>query len=158
MRVVMSVAIGLTLLLPTGQALTQSALEANPPDGQICSRSDDEGLGSRPAERGGRSARRVDGRAVALEDGPRDGGVAVRGDKVGHEWLRYTTEFADAVFHVEFRFTKLDGEPAYNAGVFIRSSADGAIWHQAQATPAGGFLFGSTLVNGTASASTRGTS
>jgi hypothetical protein len=44
--------------------------------------------------------------------------------------------------------TKLEGEPAYNSGVLVRSSADGKIWHQAQGTMAGGFLFGATLVNG----------
>jgi hypothetical protein len=70
------------------------------------------------------------------------------GDKAGHEWLRFATEVGDVVYHVEWRLTKLEGEPAYNSGVLIRSSADGKIWHQAQGTMAGGFLFGATLVNG----------
>jgi hypothetical protein len=79
---------------------------------------------------------------------PATGILLCEGDKVGHEWIRYATEVADVVYHVEWRLTKLDGEPAYNSGVFIRSSADGKIWHQAQGTLAGGFLFGPTLVNG----------
>jgi hypothetical protein len=70
------------------------------------------------------------------------------GDKVGHEWMRYATELADGVLHVEWRLTKVDGEPAYNSGVYVRSSADGTVWHQAQGTLAGGFLFGATPVNG----------
>jgi hypothetical protein len=70
------------------------------------------------------------------------------GDKVGHEWIRFAKEQGDCVYHVEWRLTKVDGEPAYNSGVFIRSSADGKIWHQAQGTLAGGFLFGATMVNG----------
>lgn len=151
MRVVMSVAIGLTLLLPTGQALTQSALEANPAGWTDL-------FADRTLKAWARGPLNAAGalRAGSMDEpspwkmDPATGVLLCEGDKVGHEWLRYTTEFVDAVFHVEFRFTKLDGEPAYNAGVFIRSSADGTIWHQAQATPAGGFLFGSTLVNGTA--------
>ncbi len=70
------------------------------------------------------------------------------GDKVGHEWIRYATELADCLYHVEWRFTKREGEPAYNSGVFIRTGADGKIWHQAQATMGGGYLFGATPVNG----------
>jgi len=80
---------------------------------------------------------------------PATGILLCEGDKVGHEWIRYGTEVADVVYHVEWRLTKVDGEPAYNSGVFIRSSADGKIWHQAQGTLAGGFLFGPTLINGT---------
>jgi len=69
---------------------------------------------------------------------------------LGNEWLRYDRELSDAIFHVEWRFTKLPEENArYNSGVYMRNSADGAIWHQAQAGAAsGGFLFGNTLVNG----------
>ena len=66
----------------------------------------------------------------------------------GHEVLRYDREFGDFVFHVEWRFTKLPGEPRYNSGVFIRNNADGGVWHQAQTGPAGGFLFAVTPVKG----------
>ncbi len=71
------------------------------------------------------------------------------GDKLGHEWLRYGREFSDFILHVEWRFHKLEGSPRYNSGIFVRNSADGVIWHQAQTGNAGGgFLFGDTLVNG----------
>lgn len=71
------------------------------------------------------------------------------GDKLGHEWLRYDREFEDFILHVEWRFRKLEGSPRYNSGIFVRNSADGVIWHQAQTGNAGGgFIFGNTLVKG----------
>jgi hypothetical protein len=78
---------------------------------------------------------------------PATGILLCEGDKVGHEWIRFATEVADCVYHVEWRLTKVDGDPAYNSGVFVRSSADGKIWYQAQGTMAGGFLFGANPVN-----------
>jgi hypothetical protein len=66
----------------------------------------------------------------------------------GHEWLRFNKEFSDFKFHVEWRFTKLDGNPHYNSGVFFRNDTDGTIWHQANTTPEGGYLFGETLIVG----------
>jgi hypothetical protein len=67
----------------------------------------------------------------------------------GHDWLRYDRELGDAVFHVEWRFVPVEGGTGYNSGVYIRNSADGSVWHQAQTGDAkGGFLFGSTLVGG----------
>jgi hypothetical protein len=77
------------------------------------------------------------------------GVLLCEGQKAGHEMFRVDPEFADFVLHVEWRFTKLEGTPAYNAGVFVRANADGTIWHQAQTGPGGGYLFGNTLVNGT---------
>ncbi len=72
------------------------------------------------------------------------------GDKAGHEMLRYATEFGDFTLHAEWRFTKLEGEKPYNSGVFVKTSADGSAWFQAQTGPAGGYLFGLTpAVNGT---------
>jgi hypothetical protein len=66
-----------------------------------------------------------------------------------HEWLRYDRELANFIFHVEWRFTKLEGGKGYNSGVFVRNSYDGVIWHQAQVGGGnGGYLFGDTLVNG----------
>lgn len=51
----------------------------------------------------------------------------------------------DCIFHVEFCFTKIDGKNGYNSGVFIRTSRDGNIWHQAQAgSSSGGYWFGAT--------------
>ena len=68
---------------------------------------------------------------------------------LGHEWLRYDKELADLIFHAEYRFTKIEGGKGYNSGVMVRNSADGKIWHQAQAGDAsGGYLIGDTLVNG----------
>jgi len=74
--------------------------------------------------------------------------LVCEGDRVGHEWLRWGQELGDAIAHVEWRFTKAEGEPRYNSGVFIRTSPDGKIWHQAQALRTAGYLFGATLVNG----------
>lgn len=63
----------------------------------------------------------------------------------GHEMLRYDHECLDCVFHVEFRFVPVTGTNRnYNSGVFVRNSADGDIWHQAQLTMDGGYLFGNT--------------
>jgi len=63
----------------------------------------------------------------------------------GHEMLRFDRELTNGTFHVEFRFVPVTGAKAkYNSGVFIRNSADGAIWHQCQLTMAGGYLFGVT--------------
>ena len=66
----------------------------------------------------------------------------------GHDWFRYNKEFRNFAFHVEWRFTKLAGDPGYNSGVFFRNNEDGTIWHQAQTTKEGGYLFGETPVNG----------
>src|SRR5262249_51157845 len=53
------------------------------------------------------------------------------------------------IFHVEWRFKKLDGKKGYNSGVYVRNSADGAIWHQAQVGSLNvGYLFGDTPVDG----------
>jgi hypothetical protein len=66
----------------------------------------------------------------------------------GHEWLRFNREFSNFAFHVQWRFTKLPGTPKYNSGVFFLNSEDGSIWHQAQTTPEGGYIFGLTPVDG----------
>jgi hypothetical protein len=70
-------------------------------------------------------------------------------DGVGiHEMLLYNPELADGIFHVEWRFKKIDGKKGYNSGVYVRTSGDGAIWHQAQVGEKIGYLFGDTLVDG----------
>ncbi len=67
----------------------------------------------------------------------------------GHDWLRYDREFGDFIYHVEFRFTPMEGKSGYNSGVFVRNGADGTVWHQAQVGSAsGGYLFGNSPVNG----------
>jgi len=76
------------------------------------------------------------------------GVMTCAGDKVGHEWLRYAPELSDFIYHVEYRFPPVQGETRYNAGAFVRTSVDGKIWIQAQATLDGGYLFGNTLVKG----------
>lgn len=67
----------------------------------------------------------------------------------GHEWLRWDEELGDAIFHIEWRFTPVEGKKGYNSGVYARNSADGVAWHQAQTGDAsGGYLFGSSLADG----------
>jgi hypothetical protein len=76
------------------------------------------------------------------------GHLVCEGDK-GHEWLRWDQEQGDFVYHVEWRFTAVEGKKGYNSGVYARNSADATIWHQAQTGDgSGGFLFGSTLTDG----------
>jgi hypothetical protein len=75
--------------------------------------------------------------------------LACEGDK-GHEWLRYDRPLADFIFHVEFRYTKLEDEKArYNSGIYGRNDARGDIWHQAQiGGGTGGYFFGVTEAGG----------
>ncbi len=68
--------------------------------------------------------------------------------KGGHEWLRLDGERGDAAFHVEWRFTPVEGADKYNSGVFARTATDLPVWHQAQVGLTGGFLFGVTRVGG----------
>jgi hypothetical protein len=63
----------------------------------------------------------------------------------GHDMLLFDREMGDAVFHFEFRYTKIEGKSGYNSGAYVRNSRDGAIWHQSQFGDAsGGYLFGET--------------
>jgi hypothetical protein len=68
----------------------------------------------------------------------------------GHEWIRWNKELGDGIFHVEWRFVPVvEGKTNYNSGVFVRNSADGAVWHQGQTGGGtGGFLFGGTPMKG----------
>jgi hypothetical protein len=67
----------------------------------------------------------------------------------GHEFLRFNHEFTNFTFHVKWRFTPVTTpNPKYNSGVFFRNNLDGSIWHQAQTTQAGGYIFGLTPVDG----------
>ena len=67
----------------------------------------------------------------------------------GHEWLRWDQELGDFVYHVEWRFTPVEGKKGYNSGIYARNSADATVWHQAQTggTPKG-FMFGATQGEG----------
>lgn len=63
----------------------------------------------------------------------------------GHDMLLCEKPVGDAVFHLEFRYTKIEGKSGYNSGAYVRNSKEGAIWHQAQFGDAnGGYLFGET--------------
>jgi hypothetical protein len=67
----------------------------------------------------------------------------------GHEWLRFNHEFSNFTFHVKWRFTPVTtADPKYNSGVFFRNNLDGSIWHQAQTSLGGGYIFGLTPVDG----------
>jgi hypothetical protein len=63
----------------------------------------------------------------------------------GHDMLLTSKEYADAIFHFEFRYEKIEGRTGYNSGAYVRNSKDGAFWHQAQFGDAqDGYLFGET--------------
>ncbi|MDE3150348.1 MAG: DUF1080 domain-containing protein [Acidobacteriota bacterium] len=66
----------------------------------------------------------------------------------GHEWLRFNRELGNFTFHVKWRFTPVAGNAKYNSGVFFRNSKDGTIWHQAQTSLSGGYIFGETPIGG----------
>lgn len=76
------------------------------------------------------------------------GHLLCQGDK-GHEWLRFDKEMADFVYHVEWKFTEVEGKKGYNSGIYVRNSADATVWHQAQTgAGTGGFIFGETMLDG----------
>jgi hypothetical protein len=149
MRLLVSALLGIYLVMPAVQSQTQSALESDPKGWKdlFADRAIKDWIRGPLTAAGQLRAGSMDEPSPWKMD-PVTGILLCEGDKVGHEWIRYATELADCILHVEWRLTKVEGEPAYNSGVFIRSSADGKIWHQAQGTLAGGFLFGATLVNG----------
>lgn len=67
----------------------------------------------------------------------------------GHDMLLTEKEYGDAIFHLEFRYTKVEGKTGYNSGAYVRNDRNGTIWHQAQFGDAkDGFLFGETMVDG----------
>ena len=54
-------------------------------------------------------------------------------DGVGiKEMLLYDREFADGIFHLEWRFRKAEGKQDYNSGAYVRTAIDGTHWHQVQ--------------------------
>ncbi len=71
-------------------------------------------------------------------------------DGVGvHEAFHYDKELGDFIYHIEWRFKKLEDGKGYNSGVYARNSADAKVWHQAQVGSKNvGFIFGNTLVDG----------
>jgi hypothetical protein len=149
MRILLHLLAGISLVIPIMQSQTRSALETDPKGWQdlFADRTMKDWIRG-PLGAAGRL------RAGSMEEpspwkmDAATGILLCEGDKVGHEWIRFAAEQSDCLFHVEWRFAKLEGEPSYNAGVFVRSTPDGKIWHQAQATLAGGFLFGATQAAG----------
>ncbi len=74
-----------------------------------------------------------------------ENGMVVCDGDGGHDMLLLNREIGNAIFHVEFCLAKLEQPKAYNSGVFVRTSLDGAIWHQAQVgSLTGGYWFGVT--------------
>ncbi|MCI0638692.1 MAG: DUF1080 domain-containing protein [Gemmataceae bacterium] len=68
------------------------------------------------------------------------------------EMLLHETERTNGVFHVKWRFRKVNDKNDYNGGVYVRTSLDGKVWHQAQVAhqdkpPRYADLFGDTLVD-----------
>lgn len=74
-------------------------------------------------------------------------------DGVGiKEMLLQDKERGDGIFHVEWRFRKVDDKTGYNSGVYVRSQ-DGAIWVQVQVAhlttpPRMGDIFGDVPMGG----------
>jgi hypothetical protein len=74
-------------------------------------------------------------------------------DGVGiKEAFYHDREFTDGVFHLEWRFKKVNDKKDYNSGAYVRS-VDGKLWHQVQIAhldkpPFMGDLFGDLPVNG----------
>ncbi len=63
----------------------------------------------------------------------------------GHDMLLFDREIGDAIFHLEFCYTRIEGKTGYNSGAYVRNSSNGDIWHQAQFGDAkDGYLFGET--------------
>src|SRR6266849_5495825 len=48
----------------------------------------------------------------------------------GHDMLLLDREIGDAIFHLEFCYTKIEGKKGYNSGAYVRNWKDGTIWHQ----------------------------
>jgi len=118
---------------------TKSALETSPQGWvDIMPQADLEGWSRVPVPPGGQL-----GRAQWHVDTDRN--VLICDGDGGHDMLLLKEILGDAIFHFEFRYTRIEGLKGYNSGAYVRNSADGAIWHQAQMGDAsGGFLFGMT--------------
>lgn len=79
---------------------------------------------------------------------PKTREIVCEGNRGGHEFLRFNRELGNFDFKVEWRFTPVPGTTKYNSGVFFRNSKDGTIWHQAQTSLGGGYIFAETPVDG----------
>ncbi len=79
-------------------------------------------------------------------------GILVCRGEGAKEMFLYDQLFDDGVFHLEWRFRKLEGKQDYNSGAYVRS-LDGAVWHQVQIAhlekpPLVGDIFGDMPVAG----------
>ncbi|MDA0661036.1 MAG: DUF1080 domain-containing protein [Planctomycetota bacterium] len=68
------------------------------------------------------------------------------------EMLLYDKSVGDGVFHLEWRFRKIEGDPEYNSGAYVRNQGP-SLWHQIQIAhnteaPFVGDIFGDRPVNG----------
>jgi hypothetical protein len=91
--------------------------------------------------------------ASPWEVDPATGTLACRCEGI-MEALLTDRDFSDGVFHVEWRVRK-PGAKEYNGGVYVRTSPDVLVWHQAQVAeqekrPVVGDLLGNTPVGGEA--------
>lgn len=81
-------------------------------------------------------------------------GKILQCDGIGlREMLLHETERTNGVFHVTWRFKKAGDKDDYNSGIYLRTSMDAKVWHQAQVAvqdkaPRYADLFGQTLVDG----------
>ncbi len=131
--------------VPVAQAVTPSALETDPA-----------GWVDLLPDAGLHGWKRVPYAGKQLVDAPglwsRDAGSDVlrcaKHAMAGEQFL-CEREFGDGVFHVEWRFQKIEGGKGYNSGVFVRNNTDGTVWCQAQVGDRNvGYLFGATTTNG----------
>lgn len=142
---VLTFSFGMLLLVRAEQAETKSALEADP-KGWIELLQDKELKEWKrvPIPPGGKLK---DYNPWKLDE--KEKVLVCEGDKGGHEMLLYDKELADGIFHVEWRFKKIEDKKGYNSGVYARNSADGKLWHQAQVGSKNvGNFFGKTLAGG----------
>jgi len=51
----------------------------------------------------------------------------------GHDMLLFDKEIGDAIFHLEFCYTKIEGKKGYNSGAYVRNSKNGSIWRRLHA-------------------------
>lgn len=127
--------------VPTAQAVTPSAMDADP-TGWIDLLPDADLHGWKRIPYAGKQL--VDA-SLWSRDAGSDVLRCAKHQMAGEQFL-CEREFGDGTFHVEWRFAKVEGGKGYNSGVFVRNSGDGTVWHQAQVGDRNvGYLFGATL-------------
>ena len=66
----------------------------------------------------------------------------------GHDMLLADKEYADAIFHFEFRYTKVEGKTGYNSGAYVRNSRRVDLASAQFGDAKDGHLFGQTSTAG----------